>query len=225
MPVQLKDLDLPSTKGSPGKFDFPVRNVVRRNPCRVVGYHASKKMDKLIGWESQIEKMYFELLEVDPEVIKFYAQPVTIKFKGSQYTPDVLVVSKTSEYFVEIKPDSVFRDRKTLKRIRSLQSHFEDFGSELKLITKSELAREPLRHNVEFLGRARRRGASHSVAQLVKKHCEGGELSIAELRTKMGDNFDSWLVLDAIVLGYVELDLNQPIDGNSIIKPSKWSVS
>ena len=205
-----------------GKFDFPVRNVVRRNPCRVVGYHASKKMGKLIGWESQIEQMYFEWLEVDPDVIKFYAQPVTIQFKDSHYTPDILVVSRTAEYFVEIKPDSVFKGSQTIKRIRALQRHFAQFGSELQLITKSDLTRQPLRDNVEYLSRITRHGASKSVAELVLKHCQQGARTIDELRTRMGENADSWLVLDAVVLGYVALDLTQPISGNSLIKPADW---
>jgi len=219
MPITEMKLVSNSREIAHGKFDFPVRNVVRRNPCRVVGYHASKKMGKLIGWESQIEQLYLEWLEVDPEIIKFYAQPVTIEYEDTRYTPDVLVISKAAEYFVEIKPDSVFRDGQTMKKIKGLQRHFKKFGSELKLITKSDLTRRPLRDNVQHLGRLVRRGASHTVAELVFKHCQQGEQTIDELRSRMGDSAESWLVLDAVVLGYVTLDLTKPITGASVIKP------
>ncbi|WP_417464833.1 TnsA endonuclease N-terminal domain-containing protein [Kordiimonas sp.] len=222
MPVTTTKL-ISNSKGiARGTFDSPVRNVVRRNPCRVVGFHASRKMGKLIGFESQIELMYFEWLEVDPDVLKFYAQPVTIQFKDSRYTPDVLVVSRTAEYFVEIKPDSVFKDGKTIDRIKGLQRHFLQCGSELKLITKSDLTRQPLRNNVEHLGRITRRGASQSVAELVLKHCLQGAQTIDELRSRMSDSAESWLVLDAVVLGYVRLDFTQPIDGNSVVTPADW---
>lgn len=206
-----------------GAFDIPVRNVVRRTTRNVVGYLCSKKMGALLGWESQIEKLCFEWLEVDPDVLKYYAQPVTTKVGNARYTPDVLVVSRTAEYFIEVKPDSVFRDEETMERIRTFQDHFKAHGTELRLVTKTELLRRPFRDNVEMLWRIAQRGLSHRNADLAVGHCRSQACTIDELNTRMWAKPEDWIVSSAIILGYLRFDITKPLTGRSVVTPTEWS--
>lgn len=196
----------------------PVRKVVTRSTHRVVGYHFSKKMRCLIPWESQIEKLYLELLEIDPDVLQFYVQPLTIDFADTSYTPDVLVVTRSCQYFVEVKPDSVFEDAVTLGRLRSLQKHFREFGSDLKLVTKRDLVQDPIRTNVKILMRLIRQEASEELTQIILKRCEHQERSIHELVKCSNGVIQEIDILRAVAHGLLWLDLNLPISDDTAIQ-------
>ncbi|MDJ0574365.1 MAG: hypothetical protein QNJ65_04270 [Xenococcaceae cyanobacterium MO_234.B1] len=64
--------------------------------CRkIIGKFPSVKMQTVIWWESQIERDYIYLLEIDSDVVAYYGQPFKIQYtdkgKSRNYTPDFLV--------------------------------------------------------------------------------------------------------------------------------------
>ena len=92
-------------------FGPPVRKVVTRSSQRVNGHFASRKMGgKSVPWESQIEKDFILLAELDPTVTEFYAQPLRVGYRlhGEQhaYVPDFAVVTAERTEIHEVKPDA-----------------------------------------------------------------------------------------------------------------------
>src|SRR5215216_2118746 len=87
------------------------RKVIRKGTRRVVGKFPSvKPRRKLVHWESQLERDFYYLLEIDPNVVSFREQPLRIEYilngKLHYYTPDVLVERKQKIQIVEVKPKS-----------------------------------------------------------------------------------------------------------------------
>jgi hypothetical protein len=72
-----------------------VRKITNAGSKKVIGKFPSIKMDAIIWWESQIERDYIYLLEIDPDVISYVGQPFKIFYtdlgKSRSYTPDFLV--------------------------------------------------------------------------------------------------------------------------------------
>lgn len=206
-------------------FDPPVRNVVRRTTRRVVGQHYSRKMAGLIGWESQIEHKCLQMYEVDPEIIRFQTQPHTFKVNGKRYTPDVAVVGRNAEYYVEVKPDWILEDEEAMETISLLQQHFHNAGTELRLVTESQLLTYPMRSNVERLLRITRRRFDMRLIEALVRRCSGEMISIEELNKRMQLPENSDLVLEAVVLGFLALDISRPINGTSLVTPYEGDFS
>jgi hypothetical protein len=75
---------------------------------KVIGKFPSLKMNTVIWWESQLERDYIYLLEIDPEVLSYGEQPFTISYtdkgKPRRYTPDFVVTRPQKTQVVEVKP-------------------------------------------------------------------------------------------------------------------------
>ena len=71
----------------------PVRRVVTRSNGRVVGWLFSQKMGCMMPWESQIERDFLIILEVDPDVLARFpsAQPEPPRDPEKQHMLDEAV--------------------------------------------------------------------------------------------------------------------------------------
>lgn len=73
---------------------MPARKIPK-NYLVVTGGFASTKNDRLMGFESLLEREYMLLLEHDDTVKSFEEQPVSIRVqretRAGRYTPDILV--------------------------------------------------------------------------------------------------------------------------------------
>lgn len=74
------------------------------------GYFPSRKNRRQISFESTFERDLFYLLELDPDVVCYEEQPITVQLEwdGVQftYTPDVCVVLRSLDVpiYYEVKP-------------------------------------------------------------------------------------------------------------------------
>ena len=188
------------------KIDEPARKVVKRSTHRVVGYHASVKMGRAIPWESQIEKAYFEQLEVDPRVHEFYAQPTTFNWGNLRYTPDAYVIEHGGAYFVEVKPDAVLFKHLEMERICKLVHLMEDMGFALKLMLKSDIFEPVKRRNVVTLLREVRKALSPQDIDLILERLHLNHLTLGEIMELEGDAMRK-LVFPAITQGLLSIDI------------------
>lgn len=70
---------------------MPVRRIPK-NYLFVTGRHASPQADEVVEFESILEKEYMVLLDSDPQLESYKAQPVEIPLsRGKVYVPDLLV--------------------------------------------------------------------------------------------------------------------------------------
>lgn len=87
---------------------MPVRKIPK-NYNNITGMLSSDKVDRMIAFESKLERDYFFLFDFDPDIIHFEEQPVTIEYefdgKRRKYTPDVLLTRRKEPTYIigEIK--------------------------------------------------------------------------------------------------------------------------
>lgn len=187
--------------------NIPVRKVVRRSTVRVVGYHASQKMKCLVPWESQIERDYFEWLEVDPNVIGFYAQPETFQLNEIRYTPDAFVITHKGVFFAEVKPDKVLDCEEDMDRLWKIEQALIATGRYFKLVLESDVRAQPLRSNVIVLNRYRRRPLSRDHQAIIQQALSGLELTFNEFTARTG--LPNEVLMQGIAQGFLRADLTQ----------------
>ncbi|MFY9074072.1 TnsA endonuclease N-terminal domain-containing protein [Malaciobacter mytili] len=88
-------------------FNKPARNIPT-NYRNVTGRIFSNKSNRLVGYESKLERDFIYLFEFDDRVEKFLEQPITINYQldgeNRRYTPDFFILLKNGEeYLIEIK--------------------------------------------------------------------------------------------------------------------------
>jgi hypothetical protein len=69
------------------------RKITNKGSLKVIGKFPSLKMNTAIWWESQLERDYIYLLEIDPDVLFYQGQPFTITY-SSHYALQFVVGKK-----------------------------------------------------------------------------------------------------------------------------------
>lgn len=193
------------------------RKVVRRSTVRVVGYHASQKMQRLVPWESQIERDFYELLEVDPSIRAFYAQPQTFDFGSFKYTPDTLVCTNDGQYFVEVKPDKARSDPEVAGRLGEIKDRLAAANIDFRLVTDAEIRVDPLRSNVRRLMRETRRWIDPDILRETVKLLQPSSLPIRQLLEAPSIQLDLNTILRFVSKGKLWLDIKERISHDTIV--------
>jgi hypothetical protein len=135
----------------------------------MTGMVASRKNDRMTGFESSLERDFLLILDFDRRVERYEEQPVIIEYISSEgrsrtYTPDVLVYylqdltgCDMSPLLCEVKyREDLFANWKEIKpKIRAGRSYARAKGWRFKIITEREV-RTPYLDNVRFLRQYRR---------------------------------------------------------------------
>ncbi len=208
---------------------MPVRKVVTRRGRRFRGYFPSKKLHRMVAWESLLERDAILLLEVSPGVVSFQEQPTLIQyFDGTSlrdYYPDFEVVLADGTVFhLEVKTSAKLKNPKVATKFSAIAAHYQEKGLGFRIVTEEELQREPLLSNAQ------------AVAYL-----QGGTvyppLSPRQLRRDLGgvavpfENAEAMLgretVLRLIANRKLACDLNQPLAGSTLltIQEGEWNES
>lgn len=112
-------------------------------------------MNTTVMWESQLERDYIYLLEIDPDVVAYYGQPFTITYdsldKRKKYTPDFLVDRNSFRQIVEIKPESKIEKFKNSHRFRQTASFCLGHNLELAIFTEKKIRVQPRLNNIKLL--------------------------------------------------------------------------
>ena len=137
---------------------------VRKIPVQsrsVAGYFHSVKNNRIVEFESQLEKNFFYLLEFDDEVLEYESQPVKIEgtFNGRKvtYIPDVLVYRKNhTEQLVEVKytkelyTENTKKREKLQNRTKTIEAYCQQRNMEFLFFTEKDI--DPTYfQNIKFL--------------------------------------------------------------------------
>ena len=130
----------------------PIKNSGYR---KIIGKFPSVKMQTVIWWESQIERDYIYLLEIDSDVVAYYAQPFKIKYtdkgKSRSYTPDFLVERTNKQQIVEVKPASKINQEKNLNLWRHIAPLCQREEKEFVVVTDEMIRIQPKLDNIKLL--------------------------------------------------------------------------
>jgi hypothetical protein len=89
-------------------FDMPSRKIPK-NYRNITGKFASKKSDRLLSYESKLERDFLYLFEFENYIINIVEQPLTLKYKvencSYRYTPDFYLQTPNNykDILIEVK--------------------------------------------------------------------------------------------------------------------------
>jgi hypothetical protein len=196
----------------------------------MTGLVASRKNERMTGFESTLERDFLLLLDFDRSVARYEEQPVRIEYVDAEgrraYTPDVLVYyqdapaasADTRPVLCEVKyRDDLFANWKEYKpKIRAGRAHARGRGWRFRIITEREV-RTPYLDNARFLRAYRRIEADNDDMGLLldtlrwmgEADPEGVLAAIHHDRTRRAELLPTlWRLLAD---GHIAADLSQPL--------------
>lgn len=148
---------------NPVKYAMPVRKIPlnRRVPT---GYFYSDINRRLVGYESPVERDFYQTLEFDDTIEKYEEQPFAVENhtngKENPLYPDCLVTykpwTKKRPLLVEVKTEKELKDPKKAeefrKRFKILRGYARKHNMNFRIVLDTEI-RGPYLENLKFLYR------------------------------------------------------------------------
>lgn len=192
------------------------RRVVRRSTHRVVGRFQSLKSGRTVHWESQLERDLLVLMEIDPGILEFREQPLTVRFEEGgrerRYTPDFLVRKAHGLHVVEVKPAALAAKPEWQELFARMIEHFAAEGATYEVLTDQEICRQPRLANAGLLLRYQRHEVAPGVAESLRARLDGGALTLKEVGERVAD------VYALLARNILATDLDRPIGPDSPIR-------
>ncbi len=133
---------------------MPVRNVSNRGG-NVIGKFPSFKMQRMIAFESLLERDFIYLLDYDATVTWFEEQPLTIEYQHEgkllHYTPDFHLIEHGQQVLVECKPDHFVNTTDNQRKFAVAQAWCQACDWQFRIVTDAEVRAGYRLHNVKLL--------------------------------------------------------------------------
>lgn len=209
-----------------------IARVIPKNYRNVTGRLASTKNQRLVGFESTLEKDFLLLLEFAPDVSGFDEQPITICYRDAhgqprRYTPDVLVRfhapdRPTELYEVKYRDDlrqnwAVYRPK-----FKAAWRYARQQRWRFRWVTEREV-RTPRLSNARFLRRFRALNPPESdralllsmlaqaratTPEVLLQRCSHDQWQVAQLMTAL------WFL---VATYQIQTDLGRPLTMRSVL--------
>lgn len=130
-----------------------VRKVVTRRGRHIRGYFPSKKLNRMVAWESLLEKDTLLLMELSPGVLSYQEQPEEISYWDGQamcgYVPDLRVnLCNETSLLVEVKPAEELERPAVRTKYQQIAQHLLEQGEHFLILTDQEVRLEPQYSNL-----------------------------------------------------------------------------
>lgn len=130
-----------------------VRKVVTRRGRHIRGYFPSKKLNRMVAWESLLEKDALLLMELSPGVLSYQEQPEAISYWDGQamcgYVPDLRVnLCNETSLLVEVKPVEELERPSVRAKYQQIAQHLQEQGEHFLILTDQEIRQEPQYSNL-----------------------------------------------------------------------------
>ncbi|MBG6291072.1 hypothetical protein I5I61_26755 [Pseudomonas nitroreducens] len=196
---------------------LPGRKLRRGKYGKHVTSMPSRKNGVYVMCETLLEAEFCLELERSSAVLRYLAQPFTLRFKNSRkcYTPDFSAKLQNGIITIyEVKTDAALRDTPTLDRLLLLQETFASLGHYLEIIRESQF-RNPIKMgNLQLLYQKSYKEdgkESKSIINRVRK-TTNNSLTVKDL---IEAGFSSPSIAYAVFYGEVICDLACPFTENS----------
>ncbi len=207
------------------------RKITNRGSKKVIGKFPSLKMNTAIWWESQLERDYIYLLEIDPDVLSYQGQPFTIAYsnldKRRKYTPDFWVERKGSKQIIEVKPAHKVSETQNTRRFQQAASICLAHNLEFVVVTEKTIRVQPRLDNIKLLHRYARVSLSwHNYIDCLEyfRSVETKSLLEAE-RDLEAKGITRNYLLRLLWSGFLLTDLMKPITPLSLIQLSREAIN
>ena len=198
----------------------PVRRVVTRSGRHIRGKFPSRKMGRMVEWESPLEADAIRLFEFNPGVRAYYSQPSVEHYHDAfgttrSFVPDFRIDwLHGGSLLVEVKSDAdaAYPPTQHLLGLKAMAMQLQ--GKPYRLLTPAQIKSQPLFENLKLL-------ESHAKGPLCPESMEYmGALSnrtifsLQDIAHQLGS---TQMVFRAIAHGLLRTDLQQPLNMESLI--------
>lgn len=133
---------------------MPARKVVTRSGHGVRGFFPSVKNQRMVAWESLLERDAIVLFELSPGVIAYEEQPsVELYYDGSvprKYYPDfALTLRNGSVAHVEVKPKKKLSNQRVYTRLHQIAANYQMQSRQFWILTDEEIRKQPRLSNLK----------------------------------------------------------------------------
>ncbi len=133
---------------------MPVRKVSNRGG-NIIGRFPSLKLNRMVAFESLIERDLIYLLDFEQDVTWFAEQPLTISYphegKIRSYTPDFHIIRGGQNILVECKPQKYINTDNNRRKFAAAQAWCAAKGWMFQVVSDEQLQRDYRVRNVKFL--------------------------------------------------------------------------
>ncbi len=200
---------------------MPVRKVVRPTGRGVRGYFPSRKMKRMVAWESLLERDAILRFEFSSAVIRYEEQPQDIYYEQDgatrHYIPDFALTFNTGEIMhIEVKPARKLRDPDIERKYKAIADHYAAIGMSFRILSEKEIRSQPSLSNLQRLARYLPNTSDTSLHTYIQ------DLSLLPARTLEGASIvcgDALPIYQLLAAGLYWFDIDQPLSANSRIYP------
>lgn len=191
------------------------RRVITRSGRHFRGRYPSKKLGRMVAFESLIERDVILLLEFSRGVQSYQEQPERIVYSDGQimreYYPDFEArLTSGPRVHIEVKPSAKLDSPKIAKKLQQIATHYAQHRAEhFRVITELDARKEPLHSNLRMLSPLRAKPAASPQSLPMHLHCE----SWRALEALVGRD----VLLKQVALGNLVCDLASPLHGDLMV--------
>lgn len=205
-----------------------VRKISNVGSRKNIGKFPSLKLNRLVCWESLIERDFLYLLEFDQAVLSYEEQPFRISYtldgKRRYYTPDLLVQRTAKQQIVEVKPAKKLLKEDFIKFCRIISAVCRNQGYEFVVVTDISIRVQPRLNNIKLFWRYARTPVHPQHHLCCQKFFD--ESTIYKSANLDGlisffstQGFGCDVVYALLYRGMIHIDLMVPVSGASIVCP------
>lgn len=182
------------------------REPVNNSFGRVRGKFPSRKMNRMIHWESQLERDAILIFEFSHGVSAYREQPHTtnhfLNERSHRYTPDFELILKSNEVqYVEIKPAEKLLDPVERVRFKNIERHYFRYGFTFWIFQDHQIRQAELLVNLGLM--AKYRGMPFSLferRQLIEKLSKTPQTTFKKVTALLGDPRTTWRLIAEQIL-------------------------
>lgn len=202
---------------------MPVRKVVRPTGRGVRGHFPSRKMGRMIAWESLLERDAILRFEFSAGVIRYEEQPANIYYehegKTRHYIPDFELILKDGVIMhIEVKPHKKLVQSDNKSKYAAITKHYADIGVAFRILTEREIRVEPSISNLQRLARHIPRDENKCLDTYVESLALLPAQTLGGAVVVCGDELPVYQLLAA---GHYSFDLNEPLSIHTNIYPNQ----
>ena len=201
------------------------RKVVTRSGKRFRGKFPSLKLNRMVHWESMLERDAIFHFEYHPLVLSYQEQPsIEIYYdkEGEQhrYFPDFrLTFRDGADLYVEVKPLRFLTTKVVHDKLQAVAKRFEEQGRRFRVMTEDDIRRQPLLTNLQRLHASSKRAAQEMPTAQLARTLSGGPLwKLANLSAQL---LGVHQVLRLVQSNHLQIDLEKPLTDDSDV----WTSS
>lgn len=192
------------------------------------GKHPSIKMNRIILFESGLEKDFIYLLDYDEKVTAFEEQPFRIyyQFEGKEcfYTPDFMVDINGKKWLYECKPEKFKNKPENVRKFEAARAWCKKHDFTFSVVTHKDIHAGCKLTNVKILTKYARFECEDSLLTIILNHVnQVGEISIVELVTSLSD-YPQSVVLSSVYYLLFHHRLATDINSNTLSQKSLVSI-